>query len=90
MRSGSKVRSKSRDAPDGEREMKRCLQKKEAVRFWQIGISAWWKAYAASSRQSLRWLWWWGMKFRWSRVRVSCTSPWPWLICRSDAETGWG
>ena len=40
-RSGSKVRSKSQDAPGGEREMKRCLQKREVVRFWQIGILAW-------------------------------------------------
>ena len=39
-RSGSKVRSKSQDAPGGEHEMKRCLQKREVVRFWQIGILA--------------------------------------------------
>jgi hypothetical protein len=26
--------------PGGEREIKRCLQKREAVRFWQIGILA--------------------------------------------------
>ena len=26
--------------PGGEREMKRCLQKREVVRFWQIGILA--------------------------------------------------
>ena len=70
--------------------MKRCLQKREVVRFWQIGILAWWKAYAASLRQSLRRLSWWGMKFRCSRVRVSSTSLWPWLISRYDAEMGWG
>ena len=70
--------------------MKRCLQKREVVRFWQIGTLAWRKAYAASLRQSLRRLWWWGTKFRYSRVCVSSMLLLPWLIFRYDAEMGWG
>ena len=35
-------------------------------------------------------MWWWGMRFRFSRVRVSSTSVWRWSISRSNAATGSG
>ena len=39
-RSGSRFAQEVGTLPGGEHEMKRCLQKREVVRFWQIGILA--------------------------------------------------